>query len=110
MIGDIIFQDVMKKIAGIENGNLVDKTDNETITGAWSLPGTASINGILGSNLVDKSAITSITGNWNFEKPTTIKGEDDSLNTSSFSIKNFSLNSLLTVKNGGAIGIGGAQK
>lgn len=33
--GDLTFDDVTDKIAGIENQNLVDKTAGETITGLW---------------------------------------------------------------------------
>ena len=58
---------------GIVAADLVDKTANETITGAWDFAAitATSYDGVLAANLVDKSAAESISGAWTF---TTING------------------------------------
>ncbi len=42
-VGNINFATATKTIAGIENGNLLDKISNETITGNWTHSGTTTV-------------------------------------------------------------------
>lgn len=59
-------------ISGLSSDDLSDVAsigmldENETVTGAWSLPGTTTIDSITATNLVDKSASESISGAWTY--------------------------------------------
>ena len=41
-------------------------SQNEVVTGAWTLPSTTTIDGIAATNLLDKSATETVTGTWTF--------------------------------------------
>lgn len=55
-VNSITFNDTAGTVAGIANGNLIDKTADETITGAWTFSGDCALTG---SNTV--TGITSFT-------------------------------------------------
>jgi hypothetical protein len=73
----LAFEDATVEVAGIQNQNLLDKTANESISGAWTFASNISfdntsrtIAGIQNQNLLDKTANETITGDWAFQGST----------------------------------------